>query len=95
MNALRLSCSDKSLAEIAMKVVDCNLLWPYLNMSEAAHEEIYRDNKDNYKNYKHNLLLAWRKKHGVQATYQNLCDAFRALGNSNIIDIVKELAIKG
>ena len=95
VNVLSLSCSDKSLAEIAVDVVNCDQLWPYLDISEAAHEEILRDNKGNYRNYKHNLLLAWRKKHGVRATYQNLCDAFEALGNRNSIDIVREQALKG
>ena len=94
-DALNLLCSDKSLAEIAMKVVDCDQLWPFLKISEAAHEEIRRDNKGDYRNYKHNLLLAWRKKHGVEATYQNLYDAFKALGNRGSMEIVKEQALKG
>ena len=95
VNALSLSCSNKSLAEIAMNIVNCDQLWPYLDISEAAHEEILRDNKGSYRNYKHNLLLAWRKKHGVQATYQNLCNAFEESKNGKGIDIVRKQALKG
>lgn len=95
IKALNLSCSDKSLAEIIINVVNFDQLWPHLDISEAEHEEIFRDNKGSYRNYKHNLLLAWRKKHGAHATYQKLCDAFEDLGNRNGIDIVRKQALKG
>jgi len=86
-------CSHKSLAEIAKALVQCDQLWPYLGISEAAHEEIFRDSMGNYRNYKYQLLLAWRKHHGVQATYQNLCLVFEDWGHDrNIIDVVKNQA---
>ena len=95
MNALQQMCSDKSLAKIAKEIVNCDQLWPFLKISEATHEEISRDNKGNYRKYKHNLLLTWRKECGDQATYQNLCETFEEWGNQNIIDVVYKLALNG
>ena len=87
-------CSDKSLVKIAKDITNCDGLWPYLKISQARHEEIYRD-KDSYSNYKLNLLLAWRKECGDQATYQNLHNAFEDWENKRVIDVVNELALNG
>ena len=94
MNALQQVCSDKSLVKIAKDITNCDGLWPYLKISQARHEEIYRD-KNSYSNYKLNLLLAWRKECGDQATYQNLRNAFEDWENKDIIDVVNELALNG
>lgn len=92
-NALKYRCSDKSLAEVAKELKNCDGLWPYLGIGEAAHEEIKRDNPV-YRNYKLQLLLAWRH-HRSQATYQKLCDTFKEWGDTDIIDVVKKQALCG
>lgn len=95
--ALNQQCSDKALVEIAMNLVNADQLWPFLDISEAEHEEIHRDNQGNYRNYKHRLLLAWRNHHiySGQATYHNLCTIFKKSGHSYIINCVTSQASNG
>ena len=95
MNALKQYCSDKSLVEIAKELVDCDQMWPYMEISEARHEEICRDTLGNYRNYKHQLLVIWREHHGTESTYQKLCDVFKDCDKRDIIDVVKKQALCG
>ena len=95
MNTLRQYCSDRSLAEIAKELSDCDRMWCYMGINEARHQEIYKDTLGSYSNYKHQLLLAWRKHHGAKATYQKLCDMFNDYGDQKIIVVVEKLALYG
>ena len=75
------------MSRIAKKIINPDMLAPDLGISPAERESIKRDSSG-FENQKHNLLLAWKRKNGTQATLSLLIPI---LCNMEDVDVAEDI----
>ena len=77
-------CSDRYLADVAMKMVSWESLAPYIEI-ERQEEHSIRKSCSGYEEEKQEVLFKWKEKNPTGATHRALLEAIHSSGNMDLL----------
>ena len=86
-------CRDEHLSEIALSITGWRTIAPFLGLSRAEEELIACEYPQPRMVAKQNIamLMKWKEKYGVNATYRELVKAFWKLGNARLVEVIRSM----
>ena len=88
-------CLEEHLAEIATSIVKWREISPFLGLTEAKEQEILCAVPPlSVLEQKIAMLRLWKKKKGNDATYNQLCKAFRKSEKLDLEDKIKQILLE-
>ena len=85
-------CSEKHLAKISLSISDWRGISPFLDLTEADEQEILGAIPPlSVRSQKIAMLRLWKKRQGTNATYEQLCHAFRECEMLDLVEKVQKL----
>lgn len=83
--------SERHLLKISQEIAQWQDIAPYLDLTEADEEEIVGSHPRSVKAQRLAMLRKWKQKHGANATYEELVEAFKSCGRKDLVDKISEL----
>ena len=84
-------CLEEHLAEIATSITEWRDISPFLGLTEAEEHEILGSAPHSVCSQKIAMLRLWKRKKGIAATYNRLCQAFRRSERIDLEDKMKKI----
>ena len=83
-------CRDDHLTKIARWISEWQAISPFLGLTDAEEKEIL-ESTHSVQVRRMSMLRKWKQKHGVEATYERLCQVFTDCERADFVDKIKQL----
>ena len=88
-------CTEKDLARIAKEVERWESVHMHLNVTGPETIAIQKTHLNDYEQQKLEVLRVWKRKRGLQATFEVLANVFsKELNDQAMVDTINTLATK-